>query len=75
MVEVLLENQSLETVVEDCLHGCNAYEAARTCASAIGAVQSIHEGRPVRIPKIVDRNDAIKRFGPLPTALLDSNKL
>ncbi|MBI2193486.1 MAG: Gfo/Idh/MocA family oxidoreductase [Planctomycetes bacterium] len=73
--EYLSDLDLVHAILEDRQPPCNVYEAARSCAAAIAAVQSITEGRPVRIPDIADRSDAIKKFGPLPTAPLTSDEL
>ncbi|MXZ09451.1 MAG: Gfo/Idh/MocA family oxidoreductase [Gemmatimonadetes bacterium] len=73
--EYLADLDLVNAILEDYQPPCNVYESARSCAGAICAVQSIYEGRPVQVPDIVDRSDAVKRFGPLPTAHQNSDEL
>lgn len=74
-VEFFANTDLVNAILDDHQPPCNVYESARSCAGAICAVQSINEGRPVRVPDIVDRSDAVKRFAPLPTAPMNSSEL
>ncbi len=52
----LLQDRDLvEAILADRQPEINVYEAARSCAAAICALQSVREGRPIRIPSFPQR--------------------